>query len=140
VLVLPWVLVSAACLAAPVHGGVVRAGPFVGYITQDYDVIHGRFRLHVGDYRNAATGLTQKIPWFISRRYPVAATALVVGQRRGSEDTFRTELHQTFSGSDSRRLVYPSSFSPPKAGCGRLTFTSGQVRGTLVVLVSNKRT
>jgi hypothetical protein len=105
VLVLPWVLVSAACLAAPVHGGVVRAGPFVGYITQDYDVINGRFRLHVGDYRNAATGLTQKIPWFISRRYGVAATALVVGQRRGSEDTFRTELHQTFSGSDSRRWV-----------------------------------
>jgi hypothetical protein len=70
-MVLAAFLASAACLATPVHGNVVRAGPFVGYVVPLYDVVNGRFRLHVGEYRNPATGLSQKIPWFIPRRYPV---------------------------------------------------------------------
>jgi hypothetical protein len=132
-------LASAACLATPVHGDVVRAGPFVGYIVPQYDVVNSRFRLHVGEYRNPATGLSQKIPWFIPRRYPVRGSLVVVWRRLGSVRVrFRTVLHQTWSPSNPKRWVFPSSFSPPNAGCWRLTFQSGRVTGELTALVSNR--
>jgi hypothetical protein len=131
-------LASAACLATPVHGNVVRAGPFVGYIVPQYDVVNGRFRLHVGDYRNSATGLSQKIPWYIPRRYPVRRSVVVVGRRLGPvKGWFRNLLYGAWSPSDPNRRVFPSSFSPPSAGCWRLTFQSGSVTGKLTVLVSN---
>ena len=132
-------LASAACLATPVHGNVVRAGPFVGYIVPQYDVVNGRFRLHVGEYRNPATGLSQKIPWFISRRYPLRGSLVVVGRRLGSvRGRFKNVLHQSWSPRDPNRWVFPSSFSPPSPGCWRLTFQSGRVTGKLTVLVSNR--
>jgi hypothetical protein len=134
-------LASAACLATPVHGDVVRAGPFVGYITPRYDVVDGRFRLHVGRYRNATTGLSQKIPWFIPRRYPVRASLVVVGRRLGSvKRRFKSVLQQSWSPSNPKSWAFPSSFSPPSAGCWRLTFQSGRVTGKLTVLVSNRAT
>jgi hypothetical protein len=131
-------LASAACLATPVQGHVVRAGPFVGSIVPQYDVVDGRFRLHVGVYRVPATGLSQKIPWFIPRRYPVRATLVVLGRRLGFVTSrFRTVLHQTWSPKDPGKWVFPSSFRPPSPGCWRLTFQSGSVTGKLTVLVSN---
>jgi hypothetical protein len=131
-------LASAACLATPVHANVVRAGPFVGYITPQYDVVNGRFRLHVGKFRDPITGLSQKIPWFIPRTYPVRASLVVVGRRVGSAARFRNVLHQSWSSSDPKRWVFPSSFSPPSAGCWRLTFQSGPVTAKLTVLVTNR--
>jgi hypothetical protein len=130
---------SAACLATPVHGDAVRAGPFTGYVAPQYDVIRGRFRLHVGEYRDRARGLSQKIPWFISRRYRIGATARVVGRRLGLvPGRFTDVLHQASSLSNPRQWVFPSAFSPPSVGCWRLTFTSGRVQGRLTVLISNK--
>jgi hypothetical protein len=130
-------LASVACLATPVHGDVVRAGPFVGGIAPQYDVVNGRFRLHVGEYRDPAIGLSQKIPWFIARSYAVGPTLVVRGRRVGSRrGRFKNILQQTSA--DSRNWVYPSSFSPPSAGCWRLRFQSGHVRGALTVLVSNR--
>jgi hypothetical protein len=131
-------LASAGCLATPVHGNVVRAGPFLGYVTPQYDVINGRFRLHVGAYRDRATGLSQKIPWFIPRRYPARGSLVVRWRRLGfTGGGFRVVL-QMAGTSDTRRWVYPSSFAPPRAGCWRLTFQSGRVTGKLTVLVSNR--
>jgi hypothetical protein len=130
---------SAVCLATPVHADTVRAGSFVGYIVPQYDVVNGRLRLHVGKYRDRATGLSQKIPWFIPRRYPVRASVVVVGRRLGRVGgRFKDVLHQAGSPGDSDRWVFPSSFSPPRAGCWRLTFRSGLVTGRLTVLVSNR--
>src|ERR1041385_1608853 len=71
----------AACPATPVHGSVVRAGAFTGYVTPAYDVVQGRFRLHVGEYRDRATGLSQKIPWFVPLRYRVSDWLVVRGRR-----------------------------------------------------------
>ena len=89
---------SATCLATPVHGDAVRAGPFTGYIVPQYDVVNGRFRLHVGAYRNRATGLSQKIPWFVPRSVPVKGSLVVVGRRLGSvKRTFKDVLQQTSS-------------------------------------------
>jgi hypothetical protein len=133
-------LASAACLATPVHGDVVRAGPFVGYVVPQYDVINGRFRLHVGGYRDPATGLSQKIPWFVPQGYPVHGSLTVTGRRMGaSGGRFKTVLWQSWSENSPGRLVYPSIFSPPRAGCWRLKFASGRVQGTLTVLVTNGR-
>jgi hypothetical protein len=86
-----------------------------------------------------ATGLSQKIPWFISRRYPVRGTLVVVGRRLGSvTGRFKYMLHQSWSPSNPKRWVFPSSFSPPSAGCWRLAFQSGRVTGGLAVLVSSR--
>jgi len=132
-------LASAACLATPVHGNVVRAGPFVGYLAPQYDVVNGRFRLHVGDYRDRASGLSQKIPWFIPRSYPVRWSFTVIGRRLGPiKGRFKSVLQQASSPSNPNKWVFPSSFSPPRAGCWSLTFRSGRVRGRLTVLVSNR--
>jgi hypothetical protein len=132
-------LASAACLATPVHGGIVRAGPFFGEVTPQYDVVNGRFRLHVGPYRDRATGLSQKIPWFVSRRYLVRGSVVVRWRRLGStRGGFKVVLQKAGTPSDLHRWVYPSSFSPPRAGCWRLTFQSGLVTGKLTVLVSNR--
>jgi len=132
-------LASVACLATPVHGDVVRAGPFVGGIARQYDVVNGRFRLHVGGYRDRAIGLSQKIPWFIPRSYAVGPTLVVRGRRLGSRlGRFKSTLQQASSENNPRQWIYPSSFSPPRAGCWRLTFQSGRVTGRLTVLVSNR--
>jgi hypothetical protein len=102
------------CPATPVEGSRVRAGPFTGEIVRKYDVVNGRFRLHVGPYRDRATGLSQKIPWLLPKKYR-AETVTVRGRRlapRGG--AFHDSLENV--GFDQGKQVFPSSFSPPKAG------------------------
>jgi hypothetical protein len=111
---------------------VVRAGPFVGYIAPRYDVVDGGFRLHVGPLRDPATGLSQKIPWFLRGRPPGTTTSLVVVGTRISPRPQR-QFRQTFR-SSSRRF-WPTNISPPLAGCWRLQLRSGRVTGSLTALV-----
>jgi hypothetical protein len=132
------VLASATCLATPVHGDVVRAGPFIGGITPGYDAVDGRLRLHVGPYR-VPGGLSQKIPWFVPHRYRVGDYLVVTGRRLAPfPRTFAQRFAQAFSSSTPGQYVFPSIISPPSAGCWRLTFRSGRVTGYLTALVSNK--
>jgi hypothetical protein len=109
-------------------------------ITRQYDVVDGRFRLHVGGYRDKAIGLTQKIPWFVPMRAGTVRRLLVTGTRLSpSRRTFRQGLARAgYPGQEQeRRYVYPSNISPPAAGCWRLRFQSGRVDARVVVLVRN---
>jgi hypothetical protein len=129
---------GAHCAATPVRGNVVKAGVFTGYIVPGYDVVGGRFRLHVGDYRNRATGLSQKIPWFA----PVASGAngdlVVRWTRLAPLPARRFTVRAPTGGIFPQGYVYPTSFSPPNAGCWRLTFRSGSATGSLTVLVPGR--
>jgi hypothetical protein len=132
------VIAFAACLAAPVHEGTVRAGPFVGYVAPGYDVVRGRFRLHVGPYR-VPNALTQKIPWFVPLRYRVGDTLVVTGRRAGTPArTFRQTFARAYSPDSPNKHVFPSIIAPPTVGCWHLTFRSGSLTGSLTALVSNK--
>jgi hypothetical protein len=126
------------CAAAPVRGNVVKAGVFTGHVVPAYDVVGGRFRLHVGDYRNRATGLSQKIPWFA----PVASGAngdlVVTWTRLTPLPSRRFTVMAPTGGIFPQGYVYPTSFSPPTAGCWRLTFRSGRAIGRLTVLVRGR--
>jgi hypothetical protein len=129
---------STLCLATPVHGNIVRAGAFSGAIVRRYDVLDGRFRLHVGPYRDARTRLSQKIAWSVPSGARVSHTLVVTwwllhARRR----PFRNLLRLT--GTSPSNRFFPSSFSPPVAGCWRLTFRSANLQGALTVLVSNRR-
>jgi hypothetical protein len=128
---------AAACPATPVRGDTVRAGPFTGYITRPYDVLDGRFRLRVGGYRDVTTGLTQKLPWSVSRRADVG-TRLRIDARRLpplSRRTFHQKLRRTSAIGDRRRWFFPSIIAPPAEGCWRVTLTSGDTTARLTVLV-----
>jgi hypothetical protein len=126
---------SRPCLATPVHGNVVKAGPFTGYLARQYDVVAGRFRLHVGPYRNKATGLSQKIPWYAKPESGVDSYLVVTGIRVRPQPARRFKQTSTTGGLFPQGYVFPTSFSPPSAGCWRLTFSSGSATGTLTVLV-----
>jgi hypothetical protein len=124
------------CLATPVNGGVVRAGPFTGGIDPDYDIVNGRFRLHVGPWRDRSTGLTQKIPWFLPGKYRVGAFLFIRGTRLSPGDgSFTWRLPEAGS-PDPRQHVFPSTPSPPKAGCWRFSFQTRLVQGRLIVRVT----
>jgi hypothetical protein len=129
------------CLAAPVEESRVHAGPFTGLIIMpEYDVVDGRFRLHVGRYRDRARGLSQKMPWFLPRKYAAAASGVSVrGVRLAPPGRrFSDSLAEAFGpGFPDDQHVYPSAFEPPTAGCWRLTLKTGPVKGSLVVLVRN---
>ena len=124
------------CLATPVHGDIVRAGPFTGGIDTDYDVVNGRFRLHVGAWRDRSIGLSQKIPWFLPSKYRVGVYLVIRGRRlappRGS---FTLRLPEAGS-LDPKEPVFPSTLGPPKAGCWRFTFQTRLVQGRLIVRVT----
>jgi len=126
------------CAATPVRGNAVKAGVFTGYVVPGYDVVGGRFRLHIGDYRNRATGLSQKIPWFA----PVASGAngdlVVRWTRLAPLPARRFTVKAPTGGIFPQGYVYPTSFSPPTAGCWRLTFRSGSATGRLTVLVRGR--
>jgi hypothetical protein len=126
------------CAATPVRSNVVKAGVFTGYVVPAYDVVGGRFRLHVGDYRNRATGLSQKIPWFA----PVASGAngdlIVTWTRLSPLPSRRFTVMAPTGGIFPQGYVYPTSFSPPTPGCWRLTFRSGKATGRLTVLVRGR--
>lgn len=131
---------SPLCPAQPVSDGVVKVGPFRGMIAPQYDVVDGRFRLHVGGYRDKSIGLTQKIPWFVQVRAGSGPRLVVTGTRLSpSPHTFRVRLERAeYSGQDQeRRYVYPSNISPPAAGCWRIRFQSGTIDAHVVVLVRN---
>ncbi len=121
--------------ATRVDGAKVRAGPFVGLIHPEYDVLNGRFRLHVGAYRDRTAGLSQKILWRISRQEDVGRRLHIHARRLPplSPRTFRHKLRR--AGGDKKRWNFPSIIRPPAEGCWRLRFTSGSTTGRLVVLV-----
>lgn len=127
----------ARCDATRVDGAYVRAGRFTGAITPAYDVLNGRFRLRVGGYRDEATGLTQKIPWSVSRRAGVGRRLHIDAERLPplTPRTFHQTLHRTSALGDRRRWFFPSIIRPPAEGCWRLRFTSGRTTGHLIVLV-----
>jgi hypothetical protein len=136
-MLLPAATASALCLATPVHGDVVRAGPFTGAILRRDDVLDGRFRLHVGPYRDARRRLSQKIAWSVPPGAPIGSTLIVTWRPLHAQGrSFRNVLHLT--GTSSSHRFFPSSFSPLVAGCWRLGFRSGKLQGVLTVLVSNR--
>jgi hypothetical protein len=128
---------GANCPAARVDGNKVHARPFTGVIDPRYDVVDGRFRLHVGAYRNRATGLSQKIAWLLPEKYDAGEALAVVGRsltlrRRTFRDTFQNV------GVYEGNYAFPSALEPPSAGCWRLTFKTGRATGSLVVLVRGR--
>jgi hypothetical protein len=128
---------SAVCPATRVDGKYVRTGPFTGAIAPEYDVLNGRFRLRVGGYRNVSTGLTQKIPWSVSRRADVGRRLRINATRLPPlwPRRFTTTLARTYSPGDRKRWFFPSIIRPPAEGCWRLRFRSGRSTGNLIVLV-----
>src|SRR5204863_2623671 len=130
-------MASTACDATPVDGAYVRAGRFSGAITPEYDVLNGRFRLRVGGYRDKTTGLTQKIPWSVSRRADVGRSLRIDAKRLPplAPRTFHQELRRTSGLGDRKRWFFPSIIRPPAEGCWRLRFRSGRTTGRLIVLV-----
>ena len=128
-------LAAATCLATPVaaNGSRVNAGPFVGYIVPDYDVVNGRFSLRVGGMRTET--LSSKIPWFLPRRYRVGSALTVTGTRLIRPARFVQSFDEAFSPTNPPQHTFPSIINPPATGCWRLTFRSGRATGTLVVLV-----
>jgi hypothetical protein len=138
VMVLPAAIASGLCLATPVHGSIVRAGAFSGAIVRRYDVLDRRFRLHVGPYRDARTGLSQKIAWSVPPGAHVGNMLVVTWRRLHARRRSFKDVLQLAGTSKSNRF-FPSSFSPPVAGCWRLTFRSANLQGALTVLVSNHR-
>ena len=128
---------SARCVATRVDGLYVRAGRFTGAITPEYDVLNGRFRLRVGAYRDKTTGLTQKIPWSVSRRADVGKLLRIDARRLPplTARTFHQKLRRTSAMGDQKQWFFPSIIRPPAEGCWRLRFTSGRTTGHLIVLV-----
>jgi hypothetical protein len=128
---------SGFCPATRVEGDRVRAGRFVGAIAPEYDVVNGRFRLRVGAYRDRKTGLTQKIPWSISRRADVGRRLRIDARRLPprSPRRFHQKLRRTHAIGDRERWFFPSIIEPPAEGCWRLRFRSGTTSGSLMVLV-----
>lgn len=125
-----------ACAATRVEGDVVRAGALRGLLVREYDVRGGRFRLRVGKYRDAASGLTQKIPWFVRRGTQVGKSLLLSGERLGpSPRTFQQTFHRTADPRRAGQSVFPSIIAPPEKGCWRLRFRSGTTTASLTVLV-----
>jgi hypothetical protein len=124
------------CLATPVHtaGGssVVRSGPISGALSGDYDIVKGRFSLHVGPWR-VKNSLTQKIPWFVRDDAPAGPELVVSGLRLTPQPHLRFE--QTFPAALDPADVYPSTISPPGVGCWRLTLRTGEVNVQLTALV-----
>ena len=123
------------CLATPVRADYVHAGPFAGGIDPDYDILNGRFRLHVGPWRNRSIGLTQKIPWFLPGKYRVGVYLVVRGRRLApAGGSFTVRLPEAGAAPDQH--VFPSTLSPPKPGCWRLSFQTRLVQGRLTVRVT----
>jgi hypothetical protein len=125
-----------SCLATPVHGVTVRGGPFAGGVYPRYDVVGGRFRLHVGPWRDRAAGLTQKIPWFLPGKYRVGPFLVIRAQRLAPVGGSFTVRLPEAGGPDPNQHVFPSTLSPPKPGCWRLHFQTGLVEGRLTVRVT----
>ena len=113
----------------------MHAGPLAGAIAPQYDSVGGRFRLHVGAYRDKDTGLTQKIPWFLPARNRSGGLLVVRGRRLAPPGrTFKQSFDEAGS-PDPKQRVFPSTISPPASGCWKLTFQTGRVTASLRVWV-----
>jgi hypothetical protein len=124
------------CLAVRVHGVRLKAGPFTGLIRRAYDVVDGRFRLHVGPFRDRASGLNQRIEWFVSREYRVGSGLIVRGTRLAPPgDSFRQFFRAGRSRSPDHH-VFRSKINPPSPGCWRFSLQARQARTSFVVLVT----
>ena len=128
-------LASAACLATPIDGASVKAPPFTGRIDPDYDIVNGRFALHVGPLRDPATGLSQKILWVLPSKYrkDVGPQLAFTGRLDGVV-RYRTRVSAAIRAGDPN-YYFPSNLAPPKVGCWTLTLTTGTLRARLVALV-----
>jgi len=126
------VVAASACLAAPVQSGKVHAGPFTAAVQRPYDVVNGRFRLHVGPYRDAKRRVIQQLDWSVPARYRVGSRLSVTAVRLSPAP--RTIFAQWFPASANRH-VFPTLLQPSSAGCWRLTFRTGPAKGSLTVLV-----
>jgi hypothetical protein len=133
-------LASTACLATPVQtlsngSVVVRSGPVTGYISSGYDVVRGRFSLHVGGWR-VKDSLSQKIPWYV--RDGAGATGAIAMTATRLSPLPRATFRQTFTtggGGYPQGTVFPSNIEPPSAGCWRLTMRTGPIAVSFVALV-----
>jgi hypothetical protein len=125
-----------ACPASRVDGSLVHAGAIRGGIDAETDVLDGRFRLHVGEYRDLAAGIFQKILWWIpSDRKGIGGRLVVRGRTLyGPKRTFVQRFDRAYA-DDTTRAFYPSTIVPPSAGCWKLTLTTGKLRNALVVQV-----
>jgi hypothetical protein len=127
---------SVSCAATPVDGGSVRSGPLTGLILRRYDVIDGRFRLHVGYYRDRSAGLSQKIPWFVRFGASAGRSLRLKGTRLGPRRrTFSQVFRRADGGDADGRSIFPSIIRPPTTGCWRLEFTTGKTTARLTALV-----
>jgi hypothetical protein len=128
-------LASTACLATPVHGSTVNASPFTGRIYPEYDVVDGRFALHVGPFRDVDAKTSQKILWVLPPRFrsKVGAQLAFTGRLNGAVQ-YRYRAAGTTSGNDSN-FYFPSNLAPPNAGCWTMTLTTGRLKAQLVVWV-----
>jgi hypothetical protein len=118
---------------APRDGStIVRSGPITGYLVKQYDVVRGRFSLHVGGER-VKGGLSQKIPWWVREGSGAGPEIVLTGTRLSPlpAQTFRQVFRAAMSPTD----VYPSNIEPPSAGCWRLTMRTGRITVRFVALV-----
>jgi len=126
---------AVTCRASLVHGDYVHAGPIRGAIDRFTDVVDGRFRLHVGKYRDVASGTFQKILWSVPAMRRAGGELVVRGRKLfGRKRTFVQRFQQAGTEHETRRY-YPSTIIPPSAGCWRLTLRTGHLRNALVARV-----
>jgi hypothetical protein len=133
-------IASVSCLATPVRTSqtgspFVRSGPITGYVTAGYDVVGGRFSLHVGPWR-VKDDLTQKIPWYVRANAGAGASIVMTAVRLAPLPARR--FRQTFQTGGSgypQGVVFPSIINPPSPGCWRLTMRTGEVTASFVALV-----
>jgi len=124
-----------ACPAARVDGNLVHAGAITGGIDPYTDVVDGRFRLHVGEIRDAATQTYQKILWWAPVNRRIGGELVMRGRTLyGPKRTF-VQKFQYAGTDDQTRRYFPSTVVPPSAGCWKLTLSTGKLRNSLVARV-----
>jgi hypothetical protein len=127
----------ATCPASPVDGARVHAGVITAGIDPYTDVVDGRFRLHVGEYRDLANGIFQKILWWAPSDRRVGGRLVVRGRTLfGPKRTFVQRFDRAYTDDPAdTKAYYPSTVVPPSAGCWKLTLTTGKLRNALVARV-----
>jgi hypothetical protein len=82
------------------------------------DVVDGRFRLHVGEYRDVASGIFQKILWWVPSARKGIGGGLVIPRKTLFGPTRTCVQRFDFAWNDDlTRRFYPSKVVPPRAGC-----------------------
>jgi hypothetical protein len=131
-------LTSTACLATPVHGSTVNASPFTGRIYPAYDVVDGRFALHVGPLRDETTQTSQKILWVLAPKYrKQVGSRLVFTGRLDGVIRYRYTASGTtaYNNPSDTNYYFPTNLAPPTAGCWTFTLTTGRLKARLVAWV-----